>query len=90
MVLNYFLEKSVEVLDNLIAESDIIAEKVRFVVPACDMLWHLHPKKEFGPEHGVVWVFPYISVNGRNASAMLSVPLVITCIESPPLATVYH
>lgn len=87
MVLN---EKSIDMLDNIIAESNIIADKVRFVVPACHMLQRLHPKEELGPEQGICWVFPYTSVTSRNASPMLSTPLVATCIVSFLLTTVYH
>lgn len=81
---------SINTLDNIIAESDTLGDKVRFVAPACHMLWCLHPKEELGPEQGIGWVFPYILVTSRNASPMLSTPLVAMCVVSLLLATVYH
>lgn len=54
VVLNYFLEKSIKILDNIIIGSDIMEEKVRPVVPARDMLWDLSPEQEFGAKHGIV------------------------------------
>lgn len=56
LVLNYFLEKSIKILDNIIVGSDIMEEKVRPVVPAHDMLWDLSPKEEFGAKHGTGWI----------------------------------
>lgn len=56
VVLNYFLEKSIEILDNSTVGSDIMEEKVRPAVPAREMLWDLSPEEEFGAKHGTVWL----------------------------------
>lgn len=84
MVLNYFLKKSIMILDKIIVRRDIMEEKVRPMVPAHDRLWDLSPKEEFGAKDSIVWILPGYSHTSVSAAGMphLYFPsLVFMCIN---------
>lgn len=56
VILNYFLQKSIKILDNTIVGGDLMEENASPVVPARDMLWDFSPEEEFGAKHGIVWI----------------------------------